>query len=37
MLKDKDSVINKEIVSVIENNENFDEVIEKKVNELDKK
>lgn len=37
MLKDKDSVINKEIVNVIENNENFDEVIEKKVNELDKK
>lgn len=37
MLKDKDSVINKEIVNVIENNENFDEIIEKKVDELDKK
>lgn len=37
MLKDSESEISKDIMNIIENNENFDKIIENKVNALDKK
>ena len=37
MLKDNDSAISKDIMNIIENNENFDKIIEEKVDKLDKK
>ncbi len=37
MLKDNESEISKDIMNIIENNKNFDEIIENKVDALDKK
>lgn len=37
MLKDNESEISKDIMNIIENNKNFDEIIENKVGALDKK
>lgn len=37
MLQDKNSEINKEIINVIENNDNFKETVKNEVEKLDKK
>lgn len=37
MLKDSESEISKDIMNIIENNENFDNIIKEKVDKLDKK